>query len=250
MTALRYGVHNVTLKDRPEPSALLLSLGFVVVLFAQRRQTVAAWAAVQRRRTRPGRGRVYPRDVDEWSTMARWYRLGIAIGVTALVGCGAPTPDGPVSSPSTGSADAVVSPPTGDAPRAGLAAPQAPTPETRSTDSSQTTSPAPDARAKTAASPADPLPSDARAVGQVQRKVQELWYAEVREHPDATVRLQALELWAQKPGVAIDPVIDALIRLDEQAQARAEALWEQALAQEEAAPQPEEEADSVGPTTL
>ena len=182
--------------------------------------------------------------------MAYWYRLGIAISVTALVGCGTPTPDGPVSGPSTGSADAVVSPPASDAPRASPAAPQAPTPETRSTNSSRATSPAHDARAQTAASPADPPPSDERAAAnQAQREVQKLWYAEVREHPDATVRLQALELWAQQPGDAIDPVIDALIRFDEQVQARAEALWEQALAQEEAAPQSEEEADPGGPTT-
>jgi hypothetical protein len=171
--------------------------------------------------------------------MAHWHRLGVAIGITALVGCGSPSPDGPVSGPSTGSAAAVVSPPVAAAPRADLAAPPAPTPETRSTDSSQATSPAPDARVQTAASPADTPPSDAQTTAdQAQREVREQWFAELRESPDVTVRLQALEVWAQQPGDSIDPLTYALVDEDEDVRTRAQALWEQQLTQEEASTQP------------
>lgn len=171
--------------------------------------------------------------------MALWHRLAVAIGITALVGCGNPTPDGPVSIPSTGSAAAVVSSPTGDAPPAGLAARQAPTPtsplgppataaERRSPDASRATSPAP-------AAPVDPPPSDAQTTAdQVQREARELWFAEIRENPDVTVRLQALEVWAQQPGDTINPVTYALVDGDEHVRARAQELWEQQLTREEA----------------
>ena len=167
--------------------------------------------------------------------MAHWYRLGVAIGLTALVGCGNPTPEGPVSGSSIGSANAVVSSPAGDAPRASLAAPQAPTPETRRTDSSRATSPAPDARVPPAASPANLPPSDVQTIAdQAQREARELWFAELRESPDATVRLQALALWAQQPGDGIDPLTYALVDEDEAVRARAEALYAQQRAREEA----------------
>jgi hypothetical protein len=163
--------------------------------------------------------------------MARWHRFGVAIGITALVGCGNPTPEGSVSSHTTGSANAVVSPPVADAPRVDLAAPHAPTPETRSTDTSRATSPVP------AATPADPPLSDAQTpADQAQREARELWFAELRESPDVTVRLQALEVWAQQPGDSIDPLTFALVDEDEDVRARAEALWEQQLAREASVP--------------
>ena len=173
------------------------------------------------------------------------------LGLVLLVGlsaCGSPSPEGPVSSPSTGSADAVVSPSAGDASRAGLAAheparqvptqmaslgptaPHASPPGTRRTDSSRATSPAP------AASSATPPPSDAQTpADQAQREARERWFAELRESPDVTVRLQALEAWAQQPGTGIDPLTFALVDEDEDVRARAEELWAQQLAREEAA---------------
>ena len=147
--------------------------------------------------------------------MAHWYRLGVAIGITALVGCGSPSPEGPVSSPSIGSVAAVVSPPAGDA--------------------SLATRPAPEARVPPATTSATPTPSDAQTrAEQAQREARELWFAERRESPDATVRLQALEHWAQQPGTGIDPLTYALVDEDEAVRARAEELYEQQLAREEA----------------
>jgi hypothetical protein len=57
--------------------------------------------------------------------------------------------------------------------------------------------------------------------------------AELREHPNATVRLQALELWAQQPGDDLESMLEALGDDDEQVQARAEELWAQQLTREE-----------------
>jgi hypothetical protein len=192
--------------------------------------------------------------------MARWHRLGVAVGITALVGCGNPTPHAPVSGTTTGSADAVVSPLAGDAPRAGLAAneparqaptstvplgataPHASPPDALITDASRATSPAPDARVQTAASPADTQQPDERANAErAQQEARQRWFAEVRENPDVTVRLQALELWAQQPGDGIDPVTYALVDEDEHVRARAQELWEQQLTQEAAATRPVQE---------
>ena len=161
--------------------------------------------------------------------------LGLVL-LAGLSACGSPSPEGPVSGHGTGSAAAGVSPPASDAPRAGLAAPQVPMPDTRRTDASRATSPAPDARVPPAASPATPPPSDAQTLAeQAQRAARELWFAELRESPDATVRLQALALWAQQPGDTIDPLTFALVDEDEEVRARAEVLYEQQLAREEAA---------------
>jgi hypothetical protein len=59
--------------------------------------------------------------------------------------------------------------------------------------------------------------------------------AELRGHPDAAVRLQALALWAEHPDDDLEPVFEALEDDDEQVRTRAEALYEQQLAREEAA---------------
>jgi hypothetical protein len=158
--------------------------------------------------------------------MTRWHRLGIAVGLTALVGCGNPSPESPVSGHSTGLAAAVVAIPAGTAP---------PAPDTRRTDASRATSPVPDARVPPAAASAGTPPPDERAAAdQAQREAREMWFAELRESPDATVRLQALEAWAQQPGTGIDPLTFALVDEDEAVRARAEALDEQQLAREEA----------------
>jgi hypothetical protein len=65
--------------------------------------------------------------------------------------------------------------------------------------------------------------------------------AELRAHPDATVRLQALELWAQQPGDALDPVTYALVDGDEQVRARAQELWWSSSSRETATSRPVQE---------
>jgi hypothetical protein len=96
-------------------------------------------------------------------------------------------------------------------------------------------SPAPDARVQPAATSAGTPLSDAQTTAdQAQREAREQWFAELCENPDVTVRLQALELWAQQPGDTIDPLTYALVDEDEDVRARAEELWEQQLAREEA----------------
>jgi hypothetical protein len=192
--------------------------------------------------------------------MARWHRLGVVVGLTALVGCGSPPPDPPASGHPTGSADAIVSSPTGDTARASLAATepvhpaptqtsplglsirQTATPGARITDEARATSPAHDARVQTAASPAaTPLLDEQPTAERAQREARQRWFAEVREHPDVTVRLQALELWAQHPGDALDPVTYALVDEDEHVRARAQELWEQQVTRDVAAPGPVQE---------
>jgi len=168
-------------------------------------------------------------------------RLAWLLGLVLLVGlaaCGSPSPDGPVSGHTTGSAAAVVSPPVADAPRAGLAAPHAPSPDTWSTDASRATSSGRDTRVPPATASADtpPPPAAQTPAEQAQREAREQWFTELRESPDATVRLQALETWAQQPGDTIDPLTFALVDEDEDVRARAEELYEQQLAREETVP--------------
>ena len=155
--------------------------------------------------------------------VARSNDLNALLTLTLLVGlsaCGSPSPEAPVSGPTSGSAAAVVAIPAGTAP---------PAPDTRRPDASRATRPA------SAAASAGTPPSDERAAAdQAQRAARERWFAELRESPDATVRLQALEAWAQKPGTGIDPLTYALVDEDEAVRARAEELYEQQLAREEA----------------
>jgi hypothetical protein len=51
-----------------------------------------------------------------------------------------------------------------------------------------------------------------------------------REDPDPRVRLHAIETWAAKPGNTLDPVTFALVDPDENVRARAQQLFEEALA--------------------
>lgn len=167
---------------------------------------------------------------------ARLLGLVLLVGLSA---CGSPSQEGPVSSPHTGSVPAVASPPVADAPYASLAAQHAPPPDTRRPDASRATSPARDPRVPPAAAPATPPPPDAKTTAdQAQREAREMWFAEQRESPDATVRLQALDHWAQQPGTGIDPLTHALVDEDEAVRARAEELYEQQLAREETATVP------------
>ena len=48
--------------------------------------------------------------------------------------------------------------------------------------------------------------------------------------PDPRIRLQALEMWAMHPGPTRDPVTHALVDPDEAVRARAQELFEEALA--------------------
>ena len=182
-------------------------------------------------------------------TRRRRPRLAWLLGLVLLVGlfaCGSPSPEGPVAGSSTGSADAVAAIPAGDASRTGLAASPAATrtsplgppalqaataAERRSPDAPRATSPA------SAAAPADPPPSEAQTPAeQAQREAREMWFAELRESPDVTVRLQALALWAQQPGEGLDPLTYALVDEDEDVRTRAQELWEQQLTREASVP--------------
>jgi hypothetical protein len=56
--------------------------------------------------------------------------------------------------------------------------------------------------------------------------------------PDPQVRITALEQWAQhREGDSVDPLSHALVDPDEQVRARAQALWEEALARQAEAAQ-------------
>ena len=201
-------------------------------------------------------------------------RLALRLGLLLLVGltaCGSPSPDAAVSGHTTGSAGAVVSLPAGDAASAGPAAneparddrmqptrlgpttrPAAP-PGTLSTEAARVTTSAPNARTQPTASPAATAPADPpdeqTPAEQAQRQARDNWYAEAREHPDVSVRLQALEFWAQQPTETIDPVTAALVDEDEQVRTRAQDLYDQQLTREASRARPvQEEGQKGGPT--
>jgi hypothetical protein len=58
----------------------------------------------------------------------------------------------------------------------------------------------------------------------------ESWPVAMMQVPDASMRLQALETWAQNPGETLDPVTYALVDPDESVRTRAQTLFEEALA--------------------
>jgi DNA polymerase III gamma/tau subunit len=66
------------------------------------------------------------------------------------------------------------------------------------------------------------------------------WYATARESPDISVRLQALETWAQRPGDQLDPVTYGLVDQDDSVRQRAQELYEQQLVREATAAAPSE----------
>ena len=55
------------------------------------------------------------------------------------------------------------------------------------------------------------------------------WLADLLQAPDPNVRVQALDAWAQHPGVSLDPVTYALVDPHESVRARAQELLEQEL---------------------
>ena len=66
--------------------------------------------------------------------------------------------------------------------------------------------------------------------------------------PDVTVRLQALEVWAQQPKETIDPVTFALVDEDDGVRARAQELYDQRLTCEATRAQPVQEEGLIGGT--
>lgn len=186
--------------------------------------------------------------------MAHWSRLGVVVGITALVGCGSPPPEDSASGHTARSAEAIVSPRASAPSSADLAAHK---PADRSSPSQTSTlkptaqqvpalgavttndprAATTDARAKTAASPADTAQvTQQEEAKQAQREAQQSWFTEMRENPNASVRLMALETWAQNPDPDIDPRTFASMDDNEQVQARALELWEKYVTQ-----QPEDE---------
>ena len=167
----------------------------------------------------------------------RCQRLARLLGLVLLVGlsaCGSPSPDAPVASDGLAAHEPARQAQTQTSPL-GPTTQQASTPGPRITDASRATNPAPNAHVQTAASPTNtPQPDERADANQAQREARQLWFEEVRENPDVTVRLQALELWAEQPGDDIDPLAYALVDEDEEVRARAEELWEQQLTREEA----------------
>lgn len=58
-----------------------------------------------------------------------------------------------------------------------------------------------------------------------------------------SVRLQALETWAQRPGESLDPVTYGLVDQDETVRERAQALYEQTSARDATAAVPAQPKD-------
>ena len=56
------------------------------------------------------------------------------------------------------------------------------------------------------------------------------WMAELLHAPDPNVRIQALDAWANRPSVSLDPLTYALVDSDESVRTRAQELLEEALA--------------------
>ncbi len=90
--------------------------------------------------------------------------------------------------------------------------------------------------------PIDRQPSMQKSdTGAFQRDARAQWYATARESPEVTVRLQALEQWAQQPNETLDPVTYALVDEDDTVRARAQTLYEQQLVREATAAAPLEQ---------
>lgn len=175
--------------------------------------------------------------------------LGVVAGIIALVSCGNPTSDYSASSRATASSDAVVSSSTSAPSSAGLT-PQKPTgqsptqaPLLRLPDQqvpAQETLTRKDPRAaddnaRVQANTPPEAPSQVTQQAQAEQAQYEArhnWLSEIRENPNASVRLMALEIWAQHPDLDIDPRTFAMEDDNEQVQARALELWEKYVTQQ------------------
>lgn len=72
---------------------------------------------------------------------------------------------------------------------------------------------------------------------QAQYEARHNWLSEIRENQNASVRLMALELWAQHPDLDIDPRTFVMDEDNEQIQARALELWEKYAIQQQEEPE-------------
>lgn len=84
----------------------------------------------------------------------------------------------------------------------------------------------------TAPSRVDPSARTSTSTPSADEAAWSQWYETARDSPDVSVRLQALETWAQRPGDSLDPVTYGLVDQDETVRNRAQALYEQTLARE------------------
>jgi hypothetical protein len=150
------------------------------------------------------------------------YILPLLLGLTA---CGNPPPEQPGAGPVVGSTSVGQS-----APASRAAAPTTLSeakPEGLSAEASGHTSPLPNGRVPAVAFADKAVDEEKARAEQDLRSARERWYGEMRESPDVTTRLQALEFWAQQRGEALDPVSLALVDEDESVRTRAQELWEQ-----------------------
>jgi hypothetical protein len=79
------------------------------------------------------------------------------------------------------------------------------------------------------------LTADKAKADQVQRDARQQWYAATRDSPDASLRLQTLEHWAQHPDDGLDPLSYGLVDENEAVRTRAQELYAQQLARDAAA---------------
>jgi hypothetical protein len=74
------------------------------------------------------------------------------------------------------------------------------------------------------------LPASVPFASQPLSKEEPAWLTAARDNPDPSVRAQALETWAQRPGATLDPFTYALVDGNESVRARAQELLEEELA--------------------
>lgn len=75
-------------------------------------------------------------------------------------------------------------------------------------------------------------PANSRAAPGSERENTEepAWLEAALDDPNPKVRIQALDYWSEHPGEKLDPVTKALVDPDERVRARAQEVFEEALA--------------------
>src|SRR5262245_33617415 len=74
------------------------------------------------------------------------------------------------------------------------------------------------------------LPVASAALERSETEDPPAWLVELLQSPDPNVRIQALDAWARQRGASLNPVTYALVDSDESVRARAQEVFEQALA--------------------
>ncbi len=157
-------------------------------------------------------------------------RLGHVLALFILTGCGGPASDPPPGTSAIGSA-----------PVSGVREDSKQTTTSRQDDGHKvalsqaqtllfTDLPMPGSSAHhTAAathSPTDrPTPAPGLDPEVFQQEAWSKWYEAARDSPEVSVRLQALETWAQQPGGSLDPITYGLVDQDESVRERAQELY-------------------------